>query len=244
MAVALKTVVRRAWRAISGFCRRGPHAASGRETGDCRSEGAGRRSRPTRFTGDAGAATRARLARDLAVDDFRETGLTPDAKRVRGAWLLAKTRRVEMVGMIRPMTRRHGVRWRSTWRWSRDRRQQILVRRHVAWSNDLPTFSSTPCVAGARRTHAIILQNAAGHAGDRRRSRALPLPHVGVVTPIMAAAIHLTAALAVHPERSPPNSVDGRFTGPAISYRACQLIAAARRISTAGHVRHFMLMQT
>ena len=44
---------------------------------------------------DASAATE-RIARELAVDDV-ETGLMPDAKRLR-VQLLAKTRRVAMVG--------------------------------------------------------------------------------------------------------------------------------------------------
>jgi Cu+-exporting ATPase len=140
------------------------------------------------FTGDAGAATE-RLARDLAVDDF-ETGLTPDAKLAR-VRLLAKTRRVAMVGdgvddAPALMVATVGVAMGSGTDAIRASADIVLI------GNDLRTFVDT--LRLARRTHAIILQNVVGTvivAGV-----GIALAAIGVVTPIMAAAIHVTAALA------------------------------------------------
>jgi P-type E1-E2 ATPase len=125
------------------------------------------------FAGDAGAATE-RLARDLAVDDF-ETGLTPDAKLAR-VRLLAKTHLVALVG--------DGV----------DDAPALIAATVgvVLIGNDLLTFVDT--LRLARRTHAIILQNFVGTAIVA--GAGIGLAAMGVVTPIMAAAIHATAALA------------------------------------------------
>ena len=140
------------------------------------------------FTGDTGAATE-RLVRDLAADDV-ETGLTPDAKLAR-VRLLAKTRRVAMVGdgvddapaLIAATV---GVAMGSGTDATRDSANIVLI------GNDLLTFVDT--LRLARRTHAIILQNILGTVIVD--GVGIALAAIGVVTPIMAAAIHATAALA------------------------------------------------
>jgi P-type E1-E2 ATPase len=140
------------------------------------------------FAGDSGAATE-RLARDLAVDDF-ETGLTLDAKLAR-VRLLAKTRRVAMVGdgvddAPALMVATVGVAMGSGTDAIRASADIVLI------GNDLRTFVDT--LRLARRTHAIILQNVVGTvivAGV-----GIALAAIGVVTPIMAVAIHVTAVLA------------------------------------------------
>jgi P-type E1-E2 ATPase len=140
------------------------------------------------FTGDTGAATE-RLVRDLAADDV-ETGLTPDAKLAR-VRLLAKTRRVALVGdgvddapaLIAATV---GVAMGSGTDATRDSADIVLI------GNNLLTFVDT--LRLARRTHAIILQNVVGTVIVD--GAGIALAAIGVVTPIMAAAIHVTAALA------------------------------------------------
>jgi P-type E1-E2 ATPase len=140
------------------------------------------------FAGDAGAATE-RLARDLAADDF-ETGLTPEAKLAR-VQLLAKTHRVAMVGdgfddgpaLIAAAVL---VAMGSATDATRDSADIVLI------GNDLVTFVDT--VRLARRTRAIILEDIVGTVIVD--GVGIALAAIGVVTPIMAAAIHVTAALA------------------------------------------------
>jgi len=139
------------------------------------------------FTGDAGAATD-RMARDLAVDDF-ETGLVPDAKRLR-VESLAKTRRVAMVGdgvddapALAAAT--IGVAMGSSEDVARDGADVVILR------NDLLTLVDT--LRLARRTHAIILQNIIGTVIVD--GVGIALAAVGVVNPVMAGAIHVTSAL-------------------------------------------------
>jgi P-type E1-E2 ATPase len=108
------------------------------------------------FTGDSGAATE-RMARELAVDHF-ETGLMPDAKRLR-VQSLAKTRRVAMVGdgiddAPALVAAAVGVAMGSGADVAGDCADIVLV------GHDLLTFVDT--LRLARRTHAIILQNLVG----------------------------------------------------------------------------------
>jgi Cd2+/Zn2+-exporting ATPase/Cu+-exporting ATPase len=139
------------------------------------------------FTGDAGAATE-RMARELAVDDF-ETGLMPDAKRLR-VESLAKTRRVAMVGdgvddapaLVAEVV---GVTMGSDAEAARDCADVVVL------GNDLLTFVYT--LRLARRTHAIILQNVVGTVIVD--GVGIALAAIGVVTPVIAAAIHVTSAL-------------------------------------------------
>jgi len=140
------------------------------------------------FTGESGAATE-RMARDLSVDDF-ETGLTADARRLR-VELLAKTRRVAMLGdgvddasaripatVSVAMGSRAGV--------AVDCADIVLI------GHDLLKFVDT--LRLARRTHAIILQNLAGTVVVD--GVGIALAAIGVVTPVMAAAIYVSSALA------------------------------------------------
>jgi Cd2+/Zn2+-exporting ATPase/Cu+-exporting ATPase len=139
------------------------------------------------LTGDSGAATE-RMARDLAVDDF-ETGLLPDAKRLR-VQSLAKTRRVAMVGdgaddAPALVAAAIGVVMGSGADVARDGADIVLL------GNDLMTFVDT--LRLARRTHAIILQNVVGTVIVD--GVGIVLAAIGVVTPVMAAAIHVASAL-------------------------------------------------
>jgi Cu+-exporting ATPase len=139
------------------------------------------------LTGDSGAATD-RMARDLAVDDF-ETGLTPDAKLAR-VQLLAKTRRVAMVGdgaddAPALAAAAVGVAMGFGTDAARDWADVVVL------GNDLLTFVDT--LRLARRTHAIILQNVVGTVIID--GVGIVLAAIGVVTPVMAAAVHVTAAL-------------------------------------------------
>jgi P-type E1-E2 ATPase len=140
------------------------------------------------LTGDSGAAVE-RMARDLAVDDF-ETGLMPDAKRLR-VQLLAKTHRVAVVGdgvddRLVLVAATVGVAMGSGPDVARDGADIVLL------GNDLLKFVDT--LRLARRTHAIIFQNFAGTAIVD--GVGIGLAAIGVVTPVMAAAIHVTSALA------------------------------------------------
>jgi Cu+-exporting ATPase len=139
------------------------------------------------LTGDSGAATE-RMARELAVDDF-ESGLMPDAKR-RRVQSLARTRRVAMVGdgaddASALAATAVGVAMGSGADAASDRADVVLL------GNDLLTFVDT--LRLARRTHAIILQNVFGTVIVDGVGMALAA--IGVVTPVMAAAIHVTSAL-------------------------------------------------
>jgi Cd2+/Zn2+-exporting ATPase/Cu+-exporting ATPase len=139
------------------------------------------------FTGDAGAATD-RMARDLAVDDF-ETGLVPDAKRLR-VESLAKTRRVAMVGdgvddAPALVAAAVGVAMGSGAEAARDCADVVVL------GNDLLTFVDV--LRLARRTHAIILQNVVGTVIVD--GVGIALAAIGVVTPVIAAAIHVTSVL-------------------------------------------------
>jgi P-type E1-E2 ATPase len=146
-----------------------PHPETKRAIADLRALGV----RTYLFTSESGAATE-RMARDLAVDDF-ETGLLPDARRLR-VQLLAKTHRVATIG---------------------DGPDDWLARTGAAvdvamGAHDLPKFVDT--LRLARRTHAIILQNVFGTVIVD--CVGIGLAAIGFVTPVMAAAIHVTSALA------------------------------------------------
>jgi cation transport ATPase len=139
------------------------------------------------FTGDAGAATE-RMARELAVDDF-ETGLMPDAKRLR-VQSLGKTRRVAMVGdgtddAPALVVVAVGVAMGSDAEAAGDCAGVVVLR------NDLLTFVDT--VRLARRTHGIVLQTVVGTVIVD--GVGIALAAIGVVTPVIAAAIHVTSAL-------------------------------------------------
>jgi P-type E1-E2 ATPase len=139
------------------------------------------------LTCDSGAATE-RMARDLAVDDV-ETGLMPDAKRLR-VQSLAKTRRVAMVdGGVDDapalVAAAVGVVMGSGAGIARDCADIVFP------GDDLVTFVDT--LRLARRTHAIILQNLVGTVIVD--GVGIALAAIGVVTPVMAAAVHVTSAL-------------------------------------------------
>jgi P-type E1-E2 ATPase len=137
------------------------------------------------LTGDSGAATD-RMAGELAVDDF-ETGLMPDAKRLR-VQSLAKTRRVAMVGdggddAPALVAAAVGVVMGPGADPARDCADVVLP------GNDLLTLVDT--LRLARRTHAIILQNVVGTVIVG--GVGIVLAAIGVVTPVMAAAIQVTS---------------------------------------------------
>jgi len=122
------------------------------------------------------------------VDDF-ETGLMPDTKRLR-VESLAKTRRIAMVGdgvddAPALAAAAVGVAIGSATDVARDCADVVLI------GNDLLTFVDT--LRLARRTHGIILQNVVGTVIVD--GVGIALAAIGVVTPVIAAAIHVTSVL-------------------------------------------------
>jgi Cd2+/Zn2+-exporting ATPase/Cu+-exporting ATPase len=140
------------------------------------------------MTGDSHPATE-RIARDLGIDEI-ETGLLPEAKleRVRA---LAAQRRVAMVGdgvndapALAAAT--VGVAMGSGTDVARDTADIILI------GNDLLKFVET--LRLARRTRGIILQNFVGTVVVDVIG--VGLAAVGVLSPVMAAIVHVTSELA------------------------------------------------
>jgi Cd2+/Zn2+-exporting ATPase/Cu+-exporting ATPase len=139
------------------------------------------------LTGDSRPATE-RIARDLRVDDF-ETGLMPDEKLARVRALM-KTRRVAMVGdgvndAPALVAATVGVAMGSGTDVARDSADIVLI------GNDLMRFVDT--VRLARRTHTIIRQNFVGTLGVD--GVGIALAAAGVLTPLVAALIHVTSEL-------------------------------------------------
>jgi Cu+-exporting ATPase len=137
------------------------------------------------FTADSSTATE-RMAHDLFVDDF-ETGLVPEAKLAR-VQALARTRRVAVVqdgannapSLAAAMVGVTMGSWRDP---ARDSADVMLI------GDDLGTFVDV--VRLARRTHAIILQNAVGTLIVN--GAGLVLAAGGGLTPVVAALIHITS---------------------------------------------------
>ncbi len=139
------------------------------------------------FTGDSQAATE-RIARDLVVDGF-ETALMPDAKlaRVRA---MAQKGRVAMIGdgvndapALAAAT--VGVAMGSGTDVARDSADIVLI------GNDLLKFVET--LRLARRTRGIIVQNFAGTL--LVDSVGIALAATGMLTPVLAALIHVSSEL-------------------------------------------------
>jgi Cd2+/Zn2+-exporting ATPase/Cu+-exporting ATPase len=140
------------------------------------------------FTGDSQAATE-HIARQLDVDDF-ETGLLPDDKlaRIRA---LAATRRVAMIGdgvndAPALVAATVGVAMGSGMDVARESADIVLI------GNDLLKFVDT--VRLAKRTRGIIVQNFVGTL--LVDGAGIALAAVGVLTPLLAAVIHVGAELA------------------------------------------------
>ena len=139
------------------------------------------------LTGDSRPATQ-RIARDLRMDDF-ETGLMPDEKLARVRALMEK-RRVAMIGdgvndAPALVAATVGVAMGSGTDVARDSADIVLI------GNDLLKFVDT--VRLARRTHAIILQNFVGTVAVD--GVGIALAAAGVLTPLVAALIHVTSEL-------------------------------------------------
>jgi Cd2+/Zn2+-exporting ATPase/Cu+-exporting ATPase len=139
------------------------------------------------LTGDSRQATE-RVARDLGVEDF-ETGLMPDAKLSRVQELI-RTRRVAMIGdgvndAPSLLAATVGVAMGSGTDVARESAGIVLI------GNDLLKFVDT--LRLARHTRAIIVQNFVGTLAVD--SVGIGLAAAGVLTPITAAAIHVTSEL-------------------------------------------------
>jgi Cu+-exporting ATPase len=139
------------------------------------------------LTGDSPAAAR-EVARDLGVDEF-EASIRPEAKAARIEALASKGR-VAMIGdgvndapaLIAATV---GIAMGSGTDVARESADIVLI------GNDLVKFVDT--LRLARRTRGIILQNFAGTLVVD--AAGIALAAVGVLTPLMAAAIHVTSEL-------------------------------------------------
>ena len=139
------------------------------------------------LTGDSRPATE-RVARDLGVDDF-ETGLMPDAKLAR-VQALTRTHRVAMVGdgvndAPSLLAATVGVAMGSGADVTRESADVVLI------GNDLLKFVDV--IRLARRTRGIILQNFVGTLVVD--SVGIGLAAAGILTPVMAALIHVSSEL-------------------------------------------------
>jgi P-type E1-E2 ATPase len=139
------------------------------------------------LTGDSRPATE-RVARDLGVDDF-ETGLMPDAKVAR-VQALTRTHRVAMVGdgvndAPSLLAATVGVAMGSGADVARESADVVLI------GNDLLKFVDV--IRLARRTRGVILQNFVGTLVVD--SVGIGLAAAGILTPVMAAAIHVSSEL-------------------------------------------------
>jgi len=139
------------------------------------------------LSGDSPLAGR-QVAQDLGVDAF-EGNLLPEEKLTR-IEALEKTRRVAMIGdgvndAPAMMAATVGVAMGSGTDVARESADMVLI------GNDLVKFVDT--VRLARRTHGIIVQNFAGTLLVDLAGIALAAG--GVLSPLMAAAIHVTSEL-------------------------------------------------
>ncbi len=149
------------------------------------------------LTGDSRPATE-RVARDLGVDDF-ETGLMPDAKLAR-VQALTRTHRVAMVGdgvndAPSLLAATVGVAMGSGADVTRESADVVLI------GNDLLKFVDV--IRLARRTRGIILQNFVGTLVVD--SVGIGLAAAGILTPVMAALIHVELRTAVCPQFRAPD---------------------------------------
>jgi Cu+-exporting ATPase len=140
------------------------------------------------FTGDSRPATE-QLARDLGVDDF-DTGLLPEAKLVR-VEALKKTHQVAMIGdgindAPALVAATVGVAMGSGTDVARESADVVLI------GSDLLRFTQT--LRLARRTRRIIFANFAGTLVVD--GIGIALAGLGLLTPLVAAAIHVTSELA------------------------------------------------
>ena len=139
------------------------------------------------FTGDADAAT-APVASDLAVDDY-ESDMLPEAK-LRRVQALARTGRVAMVGdgvndAPALVAADVGVAMGSGTDVARESADVLLL------GNDLLKFVDV--LRLARRSHRIILANFGGTLVVD--GVGIALAAVGLLTPLMAAVIHVVSEL-------------------------------------------------
>jgi P-type E1-E2 ATPase len=140
------------------------------------------------FTGDSRPATE-QIARDLDVDDY-ETGLLPEAKLGR-IEALKKTHQVAMIGdgvndapALAAAT--VGIAMGSGTDVARESADVVLI------GSDLLRFTQT--LRLARRTRRIILANFAGTVIVD--GMGIALGGLGLLTPLVAATIHVTSELA------------------------------------------------